>query len=77
MTEEQYEQAIHIKCQIGRINQIIEILDKKNCTSIDMGNLGNSLYELYRYSKDVYVSSLINNTITDLVQYYDSKFESI
>lgn len=77
MTEEQYGKAVDIKRQIGRINQIISILDRKHCTARDMENLGNSLYELYKYSKEVYVSSLINNTMTDLTLHYDSKFESI
>lgn len=77
MTKEQYGQAVYVKQQIRRINQIINILDRKYCTSQDMMNLGNSLYELYKYSKEMYVSELINSTIADLALHYDSKFESI
>ena len=77
MTEEQFEKACHVKRQIERINKIIKIIDKKTCTSSDVEDLGKSLYELYRYSQDITVKGTINGAITDLAQYYDSKFESI
>lgn len=77
MTNEQYGQAVYVKQQIRKINQIIDILNRKHCTARDIENLGNSLYELYKHSKEMYVSNLINSTISDLALHYDSKFESI
>ena len=77
MKEEQFEKAVHIKRQLERINKIIEIINKKGHTTSDIECLGDRLYNLYRYSKDINVCDIINNALTDLAQYYNSKFDSI
>lgn len=77
MKEEQFEKAVHIKRQLERINKIIEIINKKGPTTSDIECLGDRLYNLYRYSKDINVCDIINNALTDLAQYYNSKFDSI
>lgn len=77
MKEEQFEKAVHIKRQLERINKIIEIINKKGHTTSDIERLGDSLHNLYRYSKDINVCDIINNALTDLAQYYNSKFDSI